>query len=147
MSSFLFPCKICNGLVPLLGWAAAVFFVLFSLSRISFLLTKNESFSNILIFLFDCQHISLTVCLELVFSIKSEMKLLSCVPFFATPWTAAHQAPLSMGFSRQEYWSGVPFPSPIKQSSNFSVVYSGGQAAANKNRKHFAEPATCWALC
>jgi len=31
---------------------------------------------------------------------------------FATPWTAAHQAPLSMGFPRQEYWSGLPFPSP-----------------------------------
>ena len=31
---------------------------------------------------------------------------------FATPWTAAHQAPLSMGFSRQGYWSGLPFPSP-----------------------------------
>ena len=30
----------------------------------------------------------------------------------ATPWTVAHKAPLSMGFSRQEYWSGVPFPSP-----------------------------------
>ena len=30
----------------------------------------------------------------------------------ATPWTTAHQAPLSMGFSRQEYWSGLPFPSP-----------------------------------
>ncbi|KAM7247603.1 hypothetical protein CapIbe_001556, partial [Capra ibex] len=29
-----------------------------------------------------------------------------------TPWTAAHQAPLSMGFSRQEYWSGLPLPSP-----------------------------------
>ena len=31
---------------------------------------------------------------------------------FATPWTVAHQAPLSMGFSRREYWSGLPFPSP-----------------------------------
>jgi len=31
---------------------------------------------------------------------------------FATPWTIAHQAPLSMEFSRQEYWSGLPFPSP-----------------------------------
>ena len=31
---------------------------------------------------------------------------------FATPWTIAHQAPLLMGFSRQEYWSGLPFPSP-----------------------------------
>ena len=31
---------------------------------------------------------------------------------FATPWTVAHQVPLSMGFPRQEYWSGLPFPSP-----------------------------------
>ena len=40
------------------------------------------------------------------------MKLLSRVRLFATPWTVAHQAPPSMGFSRQEYWSGLPFPSP-----------------------------------
>ena len=40
------------------------------------------------------------------------VKLLSCVQLFATPWTVARQAPLSMGFSRQEYWSGLPFPSP-----------------------------------
>ena len=40
------------------------------------------------------------------------MKLLSHVWLFATPWTAAYQAPPSMGFSRQEYWSGVPLPSP-----------------------------------
>ena len=37
---------------------------------------------------------------------------LSHVPLFAVPWTVAHQAPLPMEFSRQEYWSGVPFPSP-----------------------------------
>ena len=37
---------------------------------------------------------------------------LSCVQLLVTPWTVAHQAPLSMGFSRQEYWSGFPFPSP-----------------------------------
>ena len=37
---------------------------------------------------------------------------LSHVRLFATPWAAAYQAPLSMGFSRQEYWSGLPFPSP-----------------------------------
>ena len=36
-------------------------------------------------------------------------QLLSCVPFFAIPWTVAHQAPQSMGFPRQEYWSGLPF--------------------------------------
>ena len=36
----------------------------------------------------------------------------SCVQLCGTPQTAAHQAPLSLGFSRQEYWSGLPFPSP-----------------------------------
>ena len=41
------------------------------------------------------------------------MKSLSLVRLLATPWTAAHQAPPSMGFSRQEYWSGVPLPSPL----------------------------------
>ena len=40
------------------------------------------------------------------------MKVLSLVRLFATPWTVAYQAPPSMGFSRQEYWSGLPFPSP-----------------------------------
>ena len=38
--------------------------------------------------------------------------LLSRVQLFSTPWTVACQAPLSMGFPRQEYWSGLPFPSP-----------------------------------
>ena len=42
-----------------------------------------------------------------------KVKLLSRVRLLATPWTAAYQAPPSMGFSRQEYWSGVPLPSPI----------------------------------
>ena len=40
------------------------------------------------------------------------MKSLSRVQLFVTPWTVARQAPLSMGFSRLEYWSGLPFPSP-----------------------------------
>ena len=43
---------------------------------------------------------------------KVKVKSLSPVRLFATPWTVAHQAPPSMGFSRQEYWSGLPFPSP-----------------------------------
>ena len=38
--------------------------------------------------------------------------MLSCVQLFVAPWSVAHQAPLSMGFSRQEYWSGLPCPSP-----------------------------------
>ena len=43
---------------------------------------------------------------------KVKVKSLSRVWLLATPWTAAYQAPPSMGFSRQEYWSGVPLPSP-----------------------------------
>ena len=43
---------------------------------------------------------------------KVKVRSLSRVRLFATPWTAAHQAPPSMGFSRQEHWSGVPLPSP-----------------------------------
>ena len=44
--------------------------------------------------------------------LKVKVKSLSRVGLFATPWTVAYQAPLSMGFSRQECWSGLPFPSP-----------------------------------
>ena len=43
-------------------------------------------------------------------------RALSHVRLFAIPWTVAHQAPLSMEFSRQEYWSGLPFPSPGESS-------------------------------
>ena len=42
-----------------------------------------------------------------------KVKSLSRVRLFTTPWSTAYQAPPSMGFSRQEYWSGVPLPSPI----------------------------------
>ena len=44
--------------------------------------------------------------------LRVKVKSLSRVRLFATPWTIAYQAPLSMGFSRQECWSGLPFPSP-----------------------------------
>ena len=43
---------------------------------------------------------------------KVKVKSLSRVRLFATPWTVGHQAPLSTGFPRQEYWSGLPFPPP-----------------------------------
>ena len=46
-----------------------------------------------------------------------KVKLLSRVRLCATPWTAASQAPPSMGFSRQEYWSGVPSPPPLLQAN------------------------------
>ena len=45
---------------------------------------------------------------------KVKVKLLSRVRLLVTRWTAAHQAPPSMGFSRQEYWSGLPLPSPVE---------------------------------
>ena len=59
--------------------------------------------------------------------------VLSHVQLFATPWTIALQAPLSMGFSRQEYWRGLPFPTPgdlpnpgIEPASLASPVLAGG---------------------
>ena len=57
--------------------------------------------------------------------VKVKVKLLSRVRLFATLWTVTHQAPPSMGFSRQEYWSGVPFPSPGAQSK---ICYTVGFA-------------------
>ena len=60
-------------------------------------------------------------------------KFFTCVQLVATPWTVAHQAPLSMGFSRQEYCSGLPCPPPgdlpdpgIKPKSLTSPALAGG---------------------
>ena len=56
-------------------------------------------------------------------------KSLSHVQLFSTPWTIARQAPLSMGFSRQEYWSGLPFPSPGDlPDSGIEPEFPAGQA-------------------
>ena len=49
--------------------------------------------------------------------VKMKVKSLSRVRLLATPWTAAYQAPPSMGFARQEYRSGVPLPSPHKETT------------------------------
>ena len=61
------------------------------------------------------------------------LSLFSHVPLCATPWTVVHQAPLSMEFSRQEYWSGLPCPSPgdlpnpgIESMSLISPALAGG---------------------
>ena len=48
----------------------------------------------------------------MISKVKVKVKSLTRVRLFVTPWTVAYQAPPSMGFSRQEYWSGLPFPSP-----------------------------------
>ena len=55
--------------------------------------------------------------------VKVKVKSLSRVRLLATPWTAAYQAPPSMGFSRQEYWSGVPLPSPIKDINLLIYIF------------------------
>ena len=52
------------------------------------------------------------MCEYIFLIVKVKVKSLSRVRFFVIPWTVAYQAPLPMGFSRQEYWSRLPFPSP-----------------------------------
>ena len=57
-------------------------------------------------------------CHFLLQCMKVKVKSLSHVQLFVTPWTLAHQAPLSMESSWQEYWSGLPFPSPMHESES-----------------------------
>ena len=75
------------------------------------------------------------------------MKLLSCVWLFATPWTVAYQAPPSMGFSRQEYWSGVPLPSPGDLPNPVCrqtlTMWAAREALAISQRPHLQIP-SCW---
>ena len=66
-----------------------------------------------------------------------------CPTLFATPWTAAHQVPLSMGFSRQEYWSGLPSPSAgdlphpgINPKSLVSPALAGGFLTTDLSGRH-----------
>ena len=67
------------------------------------------------------------------------MKLLSRVQLLATPWTATYQALPSMGFSRQEYWSGLPMPSPkvlptINQNSHCITILTQGLRVSDKKQ-------------
>ena len=64
---------------------------------------------------------------------KVKVKLLNRVRLLATPWTAAYQAPPSMGFSRQEYWSGVPLPSPVTMSTSILRWIRGGFRISRKD--------------
>jgi len=61
----------------------------------------------------------------------------SRVWLLATPWTAAHQAPLSMGFSRQEHWSGLPFPSSMHESEKWKWSRS---VMSDSSRPHGLQP-------
>ena len=76
-------------------------------------LTKSSNFPNLDCILFVCFSSSLQNFVKLTMY----SCMLSCVQLFATPRTIACQAPLSMGFPRQEYWSGLPFP-PLRYLSN-----------------------------
>ena len=65
--------------------------------------------------------------------LKSESEVVQSCPTPSDPWTAAYQAPPSMGFSRQEYWSGVPLPSPQQKSRYFLIL----QQISIAQRKRF----------
>ena len=67
---------------------------------------------------------------------KVKVKSLSRVRLFSTPWTTAYQAPLSMGFSRQEYWSGVPLPSPNQTLWRCITVYLNWSLVSPTNLEH-----------
>ena len=58
--------------------------------------------------------------------------MLSCIQLFATPWTVACQAPLSVGFSRQKYWSGLPFPPADFPNPGIIPVSPAASALAGK---------------
>ena len=61
--------------------------------------------------------------------LKVKVKSFSRVWLFATPWIVAHQAPLSMGFSSQEYWSGLPFPSPGAMIQSWLFCLAQGECS------------------
>ena len=61
------------------------------------------------------------ICFSNAWKGKVKVKSLSRVRLFATPWTAVYQAPPSMRFSRQEYWSGVPLPSPVDSARSLKI--------------------------
>ena len=101
-----------------LPWDPGVFSH-WTMKGILIVLFSSMSFPHILFSACQtCSYYSSTLSLDITllwytlsFSVKVKVKLLSRVRLFATPWTAAYQAPLSMRFSRQECWSGLPFPS------------------------------------
>ena len=74
---------------------------------------------------------------------KVKVKLLSCLLLFATPWTAAYPAPPSMGFSRQEYWNGVPSPSPFNLREEW---FMGVLSYPNKGNAIGVEGEEAWSV-
>ena len=72
------------------------------------------------------------------------MKSLSCVRFLVTPWTAAYQTPQSMGFSRQEYWSGLPLPSPTLGHRVLPSLQSASRHTLIENFSDFENRSANW---
>ena len=81
-------------------------------------------------------------CHFLLPCIKVKVKSLSRVRLFATPWTAAHQTPPSMGVSRQEYWSGLPLPSP-RTISNLAQLQNLETKHRSSKGRNSDDPAWC----
>ena len=75
-----------------------------------------------------------------------KVKLLSRVQLFATPWTVTHQASLSMGFSKQEYWSGLLFPPPGDLPDPGIEPVSPALQADSLPLSHLGSPCPCWPL-
>ena len=83
---------------------------------------------------------------------KVKVKLLSRVQLFTTPWTAAHQAPLCVGFSRQEYWSALPLLSPVFVAMCglspvllLPVVQQWPDSSCCEQTSHYSGFSCCWA--
>ena len=70
-------------------------------------------------------------------SLLLQLSRFSCARLCVTPQTAAHQAPLSLGFSRQEHWSGLPFPSPMHESEKWKWSRS---VLSNSKQPHGLQP-------
>ena len=96
----------CSGLKPNLQY-------LWGVPVLGFIFALLPCFLCVCVFFVALSLLIAFFCIELISShLKVKVKLLSHVRLFATQWTVAYQAPPSMGFSRQECWSGLPFPSP-----------------------------------
>ena len=90
-------------------------------------------------------------CLSNAWKWKVKVKSLSCVRLSATPWTAAYQAPPSMGFSRLEYWSGVPLASPLLWMPFILMevppVWLGETLCVSLGTIHLTTPQKCLRSC
>ena len=78
---------------------------------------------------------------------KVKVKSLHHARLFATPWAIAHQAPLSMGFSRQEYWSGLPVSSPGSVWALYYKSVGNGESRGTKEHLPFSSHLVCTKQC